>query len=201
MYQRCMLLKTPQNASVASPFTIFSLDPAAAMRLTVYTDYSLRLLIYAALKPDGLVNISDVASAYGISRNHLTKVVHQLGIAGFLETVRGKGGGLRLARPSAAIRVGDVVRCTEPDMALTPCFQTMDAHCPIVPACLLRTALQEARDAFLGVLDRYTLADLAVGGPRLRSLLGMIEIVPLPQAASDAGIAKPMRVRKRSLVS
>ena len=72
------------------------------MRLTVYTDYSLRLLIYAALKPDGLVNISDVASAYGISRSHLTKVVHQLGIAGFLETVRGKGGGLRLARAPSA---------------------------------------------------------------------------------------------------
>ncbi len=172
------------------------------MRLTVYTDYSLRLLIYAALKPDGLVNISDVAGAYGISRSHLTKVVHQLGIAGFLETVRGKGGGLRLARPPAAIRVGDVVRCTEPDMALTPCFQTIDAHCPIVPGCVLRSALQEASDAFLGVLDRYTLADLAVGGPRLRSLLGMIEILPLPQVALDTGVI-PRRSgsRKRRLVS
>ena len=170
------------------------------MRLTFYTDYSLRLLIYAALKPDGLVNISDVADAYGISRSHLTKVVHQLGIAGFLETVRGKGGGLRLARPPAAIRVGDVVRCTEPDMALTPCFQLDEAPCPIAPACLLRSALQEACDAFLGVLDRYTLADLAVGGPRLRGLLGIVETIPLPRVSSDAlGALKPLRVRKRSL--
>jgi Rrf2 family transcriptional regulator, nitric oxide-sensitive transcriptional repressor len=151
------------------------------MRLTVYTDYSLRLLIYAALEPGGLVNISEVADAYAISRNHLTKVVHQLGIAGFLETVRGKGGGLRLARSPAEIRVGDVVRCTEPDMALTPCFKPIDAHCPIVPSCLLRSALQEARDAFLKVLDGYTLADLVAAGPRLRSLLGMGQIVALPQ--------------------
>ena len=159
------------------------------MRLTVYTDYSLRLLIYAALKPDGLVNISEVADAYGISRNHLTKVVHQLGIAGFLETVRGKGGGLRLSRPSEMIRIGDVVRCTEPDMALTPCFQPIEAPCPIVPSCLLRTALQEARDAFLGVLDSYTLADLAAPAPQLRSLLGMAKIVALPA---------PMSARKRA---
>ena len=150
------------------------------MRLTVYTDYSLRLLIYAALKPDGLVNISDVAGAYRISRSHLSKVVHQLGIAGFLETVRGKGGGLRLARPPAAIRIGDVVRCTEPDMALTPCFPPDDGQCPIVASCLLRSALQEARDAFLGVLDRYTLADLTTGRPQLRSLLGMADVVVLP---------------------
>ena len=171
------------------------------MRLTVYTDYSLRLLIYATLKPDGLVNISDVADAYGISRSHLTKVVHQLGIAGFLETVRGKGGGLRLARPPAAIRIGDVVRCTEPDMALTPCFQADDASCPIAPACFLRTALQEACDAFLGVLDRYTLADLAVGGPRLRGLVGIAEALPSPRLTPvEFGTPRPMRVRKRTLV-
>ena len=190
------------DLAVPSQFPNLPLRTAAAMRLTVYTDYSLRLLIYVALKPDGLVNISDVADAYGISRSHLTKVVHQLGIADFLETVRGKGGGLKLARPPAAIRVGDVVRCTEPDMALTPCFQTGDARCPIAPGCVLRSALQEARDAFLGVLDRYTLADLAVGGPRLRGLLGMTELVPLPVPASHGPVvAKPLRVRKRRLVS
>jgi len=162
------------------------------MRLTVYTDYSLRLLIYAALKPDGLVNISEVADAYGISRNHLTKVVHQLGIAGFLETVRGKGGGLRLSRPSVEIRVGDVVRCTEPDMALTPCLQPIEGSCPIIPSCRLRAALQEARDAFLRVLDSYTLADLAAAAPQLRSLLGMVQIVALPA---------PVGVRKRDPVT
>jgi Rrf2 family transcriptional regulator, nitric oxide-sensitive transcriptional repressor len=171
------------------------------MRLTVYTDYSLRLLIYAALQPDGLVNISDVASAYGISRSHLTKVVHQLGIAGFLQTIRGKGGGLRLARLPSAIRIGDVVRCTEPDMALTPCFKPINAHCPIFPSCRLHSALQEAREAFLGVLDRHTLADLAAAGPRLRSLLGMPDLVPLPDGSSTARTAsRGMRAGKRRLL-
>lgn len=144
------------------------------MRLTVYTDYSLRLLMYAALKPDGLINIDEVAVAYDISRNHLTKVVHQLGLAGYLTTVRGKGGGLRLARSPESIRIGDVVRRTEPDMALTPCLQQIATPCAIVPACLLKGALEEARAAFMRVLDDYTLADLtAAPAPSLRTLLGM----------------------------
>ena len=143
------------------------------MRLTVYTDYSLRLLIYAALKPDGLTTIGEVAQAYGISRNHLTKVVDQLGLAGYIETVRGKGGGLRLARAAEAIRIGDVVRHTEPDMALTPCFKPIGAPCTILPACLLKGALGEARESFLQVLDGYTLADFAGPGNKLRALLGM----------------------------
>ncbi|MBA3479870.1 MAG: Rrf2 family transcriptional regulator [Lautropia sp.] len=143
------------------------------MRLTLYTDYSLRLLIYAALKPDDLVNVSDVAKAYGISRNHLTKVVHQLGLAGYLETVRGKGGGLRLAKAPASIRVGDVVRQTEPDMALATCFRPIDGPCVILRSCLLRTALHEAREAFLHALDGYTLADLTTPAPDLLTLLGI----------------------------
>jgi Rrf2 family transcriptional regulator, nitric oxide-sensitive transcriptional repressor len=147
------------------------------MRLTVYTDYALRLLIYAALKPDGLVNIGEVADAYGISRNHLTKVVHELGIAGYVATVRGKGGGLRLARPASAIRVGDVVRQTEPDMALTPCLGSFEAACPIVPACRLKSALEEAGDAFLRVLDGYTIADLVASGPRMQRLLGIAAVI------------------------
>lgn len=143
------------------------------MRLTVYTDYALRLLIYAALKPDGLITISEVADAYGISRNHLTKVVHQLGLAGYLDTVRGKGGGLRLARSPESVRIGDVVRHTEPDMALTPCFKPTEAPCAIFPACLLKGALQEARESFLHALDGYTLADLTTPRAKLRTLLGM----------------------------
>ena len=96
---------------------------AAAVRLTVYTDYSLRMLMYLAVKGDGLATIAEVADAYGISKAHLTKVAHQLGLAGYVETVRGKGGGLRLARPAERIGLGDVVRRTEPDMALVPCFE------------------------------------------------------------------------------
>ncbi len=130
------------------------------MRLTVYTDYSLRMLMYLAVMGDGLATIAEVAAAYGISKAHLTKVAHQLGLAGYVETVRGKGGGLRLARSPGAIGLGDVVRRTEPDMALVPCFGPVHAPCPIVPACGLRGALYEAGQAFLAVLDRYSLADL-----------------------------------------
>ncbi|MBP0447515.1 Rrf2 family transcriptional regulator [Roseomonas sp. SSH11] len=141
------------------------------MRLTVYTDYSLRMLMYLAVKDDGLATISDVAAAYGISKAHLTKVAHQLGVAGYVGTVRGKGGGLRLARPAEAIGLGEVVRRTEPDMALVPCFAPVHGSCPIVPACGLRGALHEARGAFLAVLDRYSVADLVERRVELAALL------------------------------
>ena len=143
------------------------------MRLTVYTDYSLRLLMYAALKGEGLTTIAEVADAYDISRAHLIKVAHQLGQAGYLKTVRGKNGGFRLARTAESIRLGDVVRYTEPDMALVPCFEPVDASCAVYPACVLRRALAQARDAFLHVLDRHTLADLIAPDAKLRSLMGV----------------------------
>ena len=141
------------------------------MRLTVYTDYALRMLMYLAVKADGLATIGEVAGAYGISKAHLTKVAHQLGLAGYVGTVRGKGGGLRLARPAGEIGLGDVVRRTEPDMALVPCFEPMHAPCAIVPACGLRGALFEAQQAFLAVLDRYSLDDLVQRRAELRTLL------------------------------
>ena len=141
------------------------------MRLTVYTDYSLRMLMYLAVRSDRRATIAEVADAYGISKAHLTKVAHQLGLAGYLETVRGKGGGLGLARPASAIRLGDVVRRTEPDMALVPCFEPGHGHCPIVPACGLQGALREARAAFLAVLDRYSLEDLVQRRAELAGLL------------------------------
>lgn len=141
------------------------------MRLTVYTDYALRLLMYLAVRSDGRATIGEVADAYGISRNHLTKVAHQLGVAGFVETVRGKGGGLRLGRAADRIGIGEVVRRTEPDMALVPCFDPVCAPCPITPACGLRGALHEAQRAFLAVLDRYSLADLVQRRAELDALL------------------------------
>ncbi len=142
------------------------------MRLTVYTDYSLRMLMYLAVKGDGgPATIAEVAGAYGISKAHLNKVAHQLGLAGYVETARGKGGGLRLARPAEEIGLGDVVRRVEPDMALVPCFEPVHAPCPIVPACGLRGALYEARQAFLAVLDRYSLADLVQRRVELAALL------------------------------
>jgi len=141
------------------------------VHLTVYTDYSLRMLMYLAVKGDGLATIAEVAGAYGISKAHLNKVAHQLGLAGYVETVRGKSGGLRLARKPARIGLGEIVRQSEPDMALVPCFEPCCAPCPIVPACGLRGALYEARQAFLAVLDRYSLADLVQRRAELGTLL------------------------------
>jgi Rrf2 family nitric oxide-sensitive transcriptional repressor len=141
------------------------------MRLTVHTDYSLRVLMYAALHQDRRPTISEIASSYGISRNHVMKVVYELGVAGYLETARGNSGGISLARPASEIVLGEVVRRTEPDTALMPCFDPVNAACVITPACKLRRALHEAWTAFLTVLDGYTLADLAENRDALVKLL------------------------------
>ena len=143
------------------------------MRLTVYTDYALRLLMYLAVKDDGLATIAEVAERYGISKNHLVKVAHQLGVAGYVGTVRGRSGGLRLAKPPERIGLGEIVRHAEPDMALVPCFKPLDAPCAIRSCCVLRRALDKARLAFVEVLDSYSLSDLV--GPRdaLRALLAL----------------------------
>lgn len=148
------------------------------MRLTVYADFSLRLLIYLAIRDEGLSTIPNVAKSYGISRNHLVKVAHRLGLEGYIITTRGMNGGLRLARSAEEINVGEVVRCMEPDMALVPCMHPVNSACPIVPACSLRDAMEEARSAFLKVLDGYTLADLAKPRADLQTLLGIPQIVP-----------------------
>jgi len=153
------------------------------VRLTAFTDYTLRTLIYLALQPGRLATIADIADSYGISANHLMKVVHQLGVAGDVETVRGQRGGMRLARSPAAINLGTVVRRTEPDMEIVPCFGA-PAVCAIQPSCVLRHALHEAMQAFLAVLDRYTLADLA--GPQ-RALAGLLAIEP-PAIAPERGV-------------
>jgi Rrf2 family nitric oxide-sensitive transcriptional repressor len=141
------------------------------MRLTVYTDYSLRVLMYVALHPERRPTIGEVAASYGISKNHVMKVVHQLGVAGYIATLRGQSGGMRLARSPQEISLGEVVRRTEPDLALVPCFDPINAACVITPACKLRRALQQARGAFLAVLDAYSLADLVENRDALRQLL------------------------------
>lgn len=140
------------------------------MQLTRYTDYSLRVLMYLAIHPDRLATISEISEAYGISRNHLVKVVHELGSRGYVRTQRGKAGGLTLGRAPDQINIGDVVRHMEKTLEVVNC--TAPA-CPIRSACDLTSVLFEARDAFLGALDRYTLADITRGDrPReLRVLL------------------------------
>lgn len=129
------------------------------MRLTLYSDYALRILMYLGLRGEERASIQEIATAYGISAHHLTKVVQRLGRAGFVTTVRGRGGGLRLAKPPEEIRIGPVFRCTETDLALVGCFADLQA-CTIGGCCGLQPLLQEALEAFLAVLDRATLADL-----------------------------------------
>ncbi|HQT24983.1 MAG TPA: Rrf2 family transcriptional regulator [Burkholderiales bacterium] len=131
------------------------------MRLTLYSDYSLRVLLYLGHKEDETTTITELADFYNISRNHLVKVVHNLGINGFIVTTRGKHGGIRLARPAGEITVGEVVRHTEPDFDLLECFNPETDKCVITKSCSLKGVLFEARNAFIGVLDRCTLADLA----------------------------------------
>lgn len=130
------------------------------MQLTLYTDYSLRALLYIGGKPDRLVTIAEIADFYGVSRNHMVKVVHNLGALGYLQTVRGKSGGLRLAKPAHEIRISDVVKATEPHMDIQECFNMETNTCPLAGDCRLKGVLYQARSAFLGVLANQTLADL-----------------------------------------
>jgi Rrf2 family nitric oxide-sensitive transcriptional repressor len=130
------------------------------MRLTLHTDYALRLLMLLAMEPDALHTIEEAARRYRISRNHLMKVTQTLAQAGFVESLRGRGGGLRLACPPGAIGLGDVIRATEDNFALVECFERSRNTCVIACACGLRGPLHEALAAFLAVLDGYTLADL-----------------------------------------
>lgn len=139
------------------------------MRLTRYTDYAMRVLLYLASQPDDrLSSIGEIARGYGISQNHLMKVVNDLVRAGYIESVRGRFGGIRLARHADTINVGQVVRHTEDDFDLVDCD-----GCVIAPACGLTGVLHEATSAFLAVLDRYSLADVQAGQKDLLRLFGM----------------------------
>lgn len=130
------------------------------MRLTTMTDYALRLLMYVAQQPDRLCTISEVATAYDISEAHLMKITHQLGLAGYIETVRGKGGGMRLAKPAPEINLGAVVRSMEPDFMLVECLATGNS-CALTGQCKLTGIFSGALQRFLAHLDGYSLADLA----------------------------------------
>ena len=129
------------------------------MRLTDFSDYALRLLMYAAARKDQLITIEETAKLYGLSRAHLMKVANQLTRAGYLKATRGRNGGLSLAKRPDSVRLGDIVRSTEPDFALVECFGSGN-QCLITPRCRLRGVLREAMGAFMSTLDRYTLADL-----------------------------------------
>ncbi|AWB34367.1 RrF2 family transcriptional regulator [Orrella marina] len=129
------------------------------MRLTTLTDYAMRLLIYVGQNPDRLCTIAEIAQAHGISEPHLMKVTHRLAQTGWLETVRGKNGGMRLSRPPAQIRLGDVIRDTENDLSLVECFAG-HSNCVLLGSCRLAGVLSGALDQFMNYLDQFTLADI-----------------------------------------
>lgn len=161
------------------------------MRLTHYSDYALRTLMYLAVMPKDadLATIQDIADSYQISKSHLTKIIHQLAQLDYIESIRGKNGGIRLAKHAEDINLGEVLRHTEPDFAIVPCFvdeqqannraeqmtekDTKPAQipCMIQPNCLLKKAFYKATQAFITVMDSYTLADITQNGDKLWALL------------------------------
>ncbi|VCU69658.1 HTH-type transcriptional repressor NsrR [Pigmentiphaga humi] len=148
------------------------------MRLTIHSDYALRLLMYVGGRPDRLCTIAEIAAAHGISEAHLMKVTHRLGQLGYLETLRGKGGGMRLAKPPEAVRLGALVGRLEPDFHLVECHAP-GGRCTLAGHCRLTGILGDALKLFLGHLDRYTLADLLAPGADLRAFIPVsLEVSP-----------------------
>jgi len=151
------------------------------MKLTLFTDYSMRVLLYLGARPERLCSIAEVARAYGISQNHLMKVVNELSRSGYIESVRGRFGGIRLGKPAGEINIGALVRHTEDGFNLVDC-----GSCVVAPACGLTGILKEALRAFLGVLDRYTLADLLGKRKELGDLLAAISQARENDAAAQS---------------
>lgn len=134
------------------------------MHLTLHADYSLRVLLYLANRHERLVTTQEISQAYGISKHHLVRVVQSLGAGGFVDILAGRTGGIRLAKEPQQIRIGDVVRATEPGFRMVECFDSQSNTCPIVAVCGLQGVLGGALQAFFDVLDKYTLADLVHSG-------------------------------------
>jgi len=130
------------------------------MRLTQFTDYSLRVLIYLALHPEEKITIDQLTNAYGVSRHHIRSVVHQLSKLGYIESTQGKGGGVILALDASEISIREIVENSENDFNIVECFSPEGNSCPIEPLCILKRALNEASENFLSTLERYTIEDL-----------------------------------------
>lgn len=142
------------------------------MQLTQFTDYSLRALIYIALKNESCT-IKDINEAYGISQNHMMKIIHNLAKMGLIKTSRGKNGGITFAKGAETINLGELIQQLEPHFDLVPCFNQSKANCCIAPACRLKSILHQANLAFMQVLTQYTLADVLKNKSDLSSLLGI----------------------------
>jgi Rrf2 family transcriptional regulator, nitric oxide-sensitive transcriptional repressor len=143
------------------------------MQLTLFSDYSLRMLMYLGIRRDEIIPIVEIADAYQVSRHYMLKVMNELVQLGYIEAVRGRRGGVRLLRRPSDIRLGKLMRCTEPDAGVLDCLDNPEAECPILRACKLRKILGQAQSEFYRVLDRYTLADLIDEPQRLVRVLGM----------------------------
>lgn len=167
------------------------------MRLAEYTDYTLRVLMYCASNTDRLVTIAELAERHGVSKNHLMKIVNDLARQGVLETTRGRGGGLRLLKDAARIRIGDVVRSTETDFRLVECFDGRTNTCNLTPSCRLKKLLDGALQAYFKELDGATLADLVAPTPRFAGT----GAGSLPGGRAGAPIALPARRAARSATS
>lgn len=162
------------------------------MHLTSHTDYALRLLMMLALEPDRLHTIEEVATRYAISRNHLMKIVLTLVQAGFVDSVRGRGGGLRLAKPAAAITLGSVLRATEENFTLVECFDRQSNTCAVTSCCAVKGALHEALAAFMAVLDQRTLAQLCDSPARNSRMRQLLPYIPIAVEAPPRA-ARPRR--------
>jgi Rrf2 family nitric oxide-sensitive transcriptional repressor len=146
------------------------------MHLTLHTDYAMRLLLFLGLNPDRRCTIEEIAQHYRVSRNHLMKVALTLTQKGFVDSLRGRNGGLKLGRPPGEIGIGAVVRATEDNLDLVECFDAKTNTCRIAPACLLKQPFAEAVQAFLTVLDRYTLADMLANPSILTSMRRLLDL-------------------------
>ena len=149
------------------------------MKLTLHTDYALRMLIFLAVHDEKSVTVAHVAATYGLSRNHLLKVAHNLGRLGYVKTTRGRAGGIALTRAPRDINIGAVVRAAEDNLALVECLSEEGGACVITPACRLKGVVRKGVEAFLAVFDEYTLADLAGN----RSMLEELLVIPPSKAA------------------
>jgi Rrf2 family nitric oxide-sensitive transcriptional repressor len=160
------------------------------MKLTGFTDYSLRVLIYLAADRSRRATIAEIATAFGVSEHHMTKVVHSLGRQGWIETTRGKGGGLTLAKRPDAVVIGQVVRDAEGPAMPAECFAPDESRCVIAPCCRLKGVLAEAVQAFHAVLDRYTLADITRNEQALAGILHFHKAAPAAASRATHGASR-----------
>lgn len=166
------------------------------MRLTDYTDYSLRVLMFCALHPERSVTIAELAESHAVSKNHLMKIVNDLARQGLLQTTRGRGGGLRLLKPASDIRIGDVVRQTETDFRLVECFDVNHNTCTLTTHCQLKQVFKTALQSYLAELDRVTLADITLAATSTNQRPGKVSVSVVPVSAIRRPVAKtPTRAK------